>query len=243
MKKSWLAILILFASSNRIHAQFKDSIFYHLKAIASGSLNKTNEIQSYLLNNDMRFSVKKKSISCNISNTWIYGQQQNIPTNNDYTGTIDFNLYKTFRHFYYWGLGNYTTSLSLNISSQYQYGLGIAYNLFDTTNFYLNISDGIIYESSNILTNDTLTTYNTFRNSLRLSFRFTVWKVLTINSISFLQNSLEYKNDYILKVNIGASVKLRKWLSLSTALNFNKISRTERENLLITYGITIDHYF
>jgi hypothetical protein len=237
-------LLVLFSLPAESFAQFSDSTFYHLNAVALGSLNKTNDIRNYLLNNSLRFSARKKRTSFNVSNSWVYGQQQKDITNNDYTGTLDVNLYRTFPNFYYWGLGNYTTSLSLKINSQYQYGVGVAYNFFDTTNVYLNVSDGIIYENSNVFVDDTNRRfYNTFRNSLRLSFRFKVWNVFTINSTSFLQNSLAYRNDYILKTNVEASIKLKKWLSFIAAVNFNKISRTERRNFLFTYGITIDNYF
>lgn len=241
-KYIWLTLLMLL--SVPLRAQFNDSIFYHLNAVASGSLNKTDDISNFLLNNALRLGVKKESISLNFSNSWVYGQQQKSITNNDYTGTLDFNLYKTFPHFYYWGLGNYTTSLSLKIDNQYQYGVGIAYNFLDTTGKYLNISNGIIFENSDIIVKDTIKeVYSTFRNSLRLSFRFTIRKIFTVSGVGFWQPSLQYGNDYIIKTNLAASLKLRSWLSFTTALTFNKISRTERENLLLTYGITIDNYF
>lgn len=183
-------------------------------------------------------------MSFDLSNTWVYGQQQRTITNNDYTGTLDLNLYKTFKNFYYWALGTYTTSLSLKVNNQYQYGLGIAYNVFDTTNIYLNLSNGIIYENSDIILDDTTReVYNTFRNSFRLSFRFKVRKIFTINGVGFLQNSLQFSNDYILKTNLSASVKLRSWFSFTAGMTYNRISRTERENFLFTYGITIDNYF
>lgn len=239
-----ILFILLSCFATRGKAQYNDSIFYHFNAVASGSVNKTNDVSNYLLNNKLGFGIKQKSISFNLSNSWVYGRQQKAITNNDYTGVLDFNLYKTFDHFYYWGLGTYTTSLSLKINNQYQYGLGIAYNILDTANAYLNISNGIIYENSDIIVADTTReVYNTFRNSFRLSFRFKVKKIFTISGIGFLQNSLQYKNDYILKVNLSASVKLKKWLSFTSGLTFNQISRTERENFLFTYGITIDNYF
>ena len=245
MRCRQLALCILFTiPAARVAAQFNDSVFYHFNAVASGSLNRTNDVTNYLLNNALKFSARKKSVSANISNSWIYGQQQKTPANNDYTGTLDINLYKTFPGFYYWGLGNYTTSLSLKINNQYQYGLGIAYSIFDTANIYLNVSDGIIYENSDIIVDDTSRqTYSTFRNSFRLSFRFVAWDVFIINGTGFLQNSLEYKNDYILRGNFAASLRLRRYLGITAAISYNKISRTGRENLLFTYGVTIDNYF
>jgi len=49
--------------------------------------------------------------------------------------------------------------------------------------------------------------------------------------------------DYILKFNNQLSVKLNKWLSINAAMAYNEISRTNRQNLLITYGIAVDKYF
>lgn len=239
-------ILLVFWSCFAIKgsAQFSDSVFYRFNAVASGAVNKTNDLSNYLLNNALRFGARKKSVSLNLSNTWVYGQQQRAITNNDYTGTLDFNLYKTFRNFYYWGLGTYTSSLSLKVNNQYQYGLGVAYNIFDTTDLYLNISNGIINENSEIIVNDTTReVYNTFRNSFRLSFRFNVRKIFTISGVGFLQNSLQYSNDYILRTNLSASVRLKSWFSFTAGMTFNQISRTERENFIFTYGITIDNYF
>jgi hypothetical protein len=240
----FLLLTIMIARSSELSAQYSDSAFYRINATASGSLNKTNDQSSYLLNNALRFGVRKKSIALNWSNTWVYGQQQNALTNNDYSGTFDCNLYKTFPRFYYWALATYTTSYSLKINNQGQFGLGIAYSIVDTAELYLNISNGIIYEESDIVLSDTTRErYNTFRNSLRLSARWTTGEIFTIGGAGFLQNSLQYSNDYIIKANLSADLRLRTWLSLKAAVTYNKISRTARENFLFTYGIAIDKYF
>jgi hypothetical protein len=48
-----------------------------------------------------------------------------VLTNNDYSGSLGLNLYKTLRHAYYWGMANYNTSIPLLINHQLQAGLGI----------------------------------------------------------------------------------------------------------------------
>jgi len=36
---------------------------------------------------------------------------------------------------------------------------------------------------------------------------------------------------------------MNKWLSLTTALNYNRVSRTDRENLLLSYGLSFQKFF
>lgn len=242
--KRLVAIIIILCICKVAAAQFSDTVNYHIQFNSTGSINKTDLGDAYLLNNNMRFGIKKEDISLNANAGWVYGQQQQKLTNNDFAGALDFNLYKTLPHFYYWGLASYLNSFSLKVNNQQQYGVGVAYNIYDRKNAYLNISDGILYENSDLNINDTTREiYNTFRNSLRLAFRFTIKDILTINSNTFLQNSLNYGDDYIIKSTSGLSLKLYKWLSFTTSLTYNKISRTNKENLLFNYGLSIDKYF
>ncbi|MXV52997.1 DUF481 domain-containing protein [Pedobacter sp. HMF7647] len=225
-------------------AQFTDSTHYYVNFTLGGNINKTDDADSYLLNNALRFSVKKKRVTLNASNSWLYGNQDSRLTNNDYTATLDFNLYAKNTKLYYWGLGNYTTSYSLKINNQLQTGIGAAYNLVNNDNNYLNISDGILFETSDLFLDDsTRERYTTFRNSLRLSFKWTVKEIIVLSGTGFLQNSLQYKSDYIIKGNTALKIKLRKWLGLTSSLTYNHFARTNKENLLFTYGLTIEKYF
>lgn len=238
-------VLLLTVFRQLAVAQFSDSTHYYFNYSSTGSINHTNDGSSYLLNNGFKFGIKKKRIALNLNNAWIYGSQDNNLTNNDYAAGLDFDLYrKNNPHFYYWGLANYTTSYSLKIKNQLQSGLGAAYSLFDRSDAYLNISDGILFESSNLYLNDTThDVYQTFRNSLRVQFKFIISKRIEISGSHFWQPSLSRGNDYILRSNINLGIKLQKWLSITTAFNYNKFSRTHRENLLFTYGLTFEKYF
>lgn len=239
-------LLTLFCAliSSSLYAQFNDSTHYYFNFASAGSINKTQDGKSHLLNNGLRFSVKKKSFVSNFGSSWIYGKQNSKLTNNDFSTTLDFNLYSTLPNFYYWGLANYNTSYSLNINNQLLTGLGIAYNILDKENQKLNISNGILYDNSDItLNSDEREIYSSVRNSFRLSFKFTIKQLIILESTSFLQSSLNYKNDYILRSANSVSFKLNQWLSLTSALNFNKITRTERENLLMSYGLKLEKYF
>lgn len=225
-------------------AQFNDSTHYYISYGATGIINQTNDGKSYVLNNNFKFNVRKKSISLNATNSWIYGQQDHNLTNNDFVSTLDFNLYKGPPHFFYWGLANYTTSVSLKINDQLQTGAGVAYSVIDRQYAYLNISDGLLYEKSDLVVNDnTRDVYSTARNSFRLRFRFEIQHLFVIDGIGFIQNSLSNADDYIVKSITNFSVKVRKWLSFTTSVNYNRVNRTQRETLLLNFGLTAEKYF
>jgi len=225
-------------------AQFTDSTNYVVNYSSTGSLNNTNDGKSYLLNNGLKFGVRKKSVSLNFNNKWIYGKQNRQLTNNDFSSSLDFNLYKTLPHFFYWGLLNYNTSKSLKVNNQLLAGAGIAYSIYDREDAYLNISDGILFDSSDLtLENEIRDIYHTYRNSLRLSFRFVISKIIIVNSSSYFQSSLSNGSDYIMKSDSSLSFKVNKWLSLTTAFNFNRVARTDRQNSLLSYGLSFERYF
>ncbi len=242
MYKLW-AFIFTFFVAEAAFGQFTDSVHYYFNYASTGSINKTRDGKSYLLNNGLKFSVQKKRITANLGSSWIYGKQDVNLTNNDFSVALDFNLYQTQR-FYYWGLTNYNSSYSLKINNQLLTGLGLAYNLIDKPNQKLNISDGILFDRSDLLLDgDIQEVYSTLRNSFRLWFKFAIWKIVVLENTSFIQNSLEYKDDYSIKSNSGVSLKLNSWLSFNTNLNYNKISRTDRENLLLSYGLKLEKYF
>jgi hypothetical protein len=221
-------------------AQYNDTTHYHVVLSAAGSINKTNTDKAYLLNNSLNFGIKKNSVVLNATNTWVYGKQNANLTNNDFSSSLFFNLYKTFKHFYYWGLLNYNTSYSLKVNNQLLAGAGIAYSLIDKKDTYLNISDGILYDQSNLLAN---LNYNTYRNSFRLQYHFAVKELITLDGSNFLQSSLSNSNDYIIRSTTTLGFKLRKWISLTTALTYNKMNITRSDNLTFTYGLVLDKYF
>ncbi|MDQ6814160.1 MAG: DUF481 domain-containing protein [Bacteroidota bacterium] len=242
LKTALLVILII--SSFGCKAQFNDSIFHYISYAATGIINKTNNNSSFVLSNMFRYGLHKKNIRLNSTNSWIYGTQRHGLTNNDFTSTLDFNLYKTIPHFYYWGLGNYEKSYSLKIIDRLQAGVGAAYNLVDTRNAAINISDGILYEASNLQINDTVTNaYQTFRNSLRFRYHFSCGDLIVFDGLHFYQNSLSDGSDYIIKSINNLTFKIRKWLGFTTSATYNRNQRTNRENLLITFGLTAEKYF
>ncbi len=229
---------------NTVQAQFNDSTHYYTNYTSTGTINKTRDASSYILSNALKFSVKKKSAVVNSSSSWLYGYQQHTLTNNDFSSSLDFNLYKTWPHFYYWGLGHFDKSYSLKINNRWQGGLGGAYNIADKPNTSINISEGILYESSDIKLNDsTNAVYKTFRNSLRIRYRLVIRNIIILDGLNLFQNSLSYKSDYIINSTNSLSLKLRKWLSLTTAATYNRIQRTQSENLLITFGLSAEKYF
>jgi len=141
-------------------------------------------------------------------------------------------------------LANYNTSYSLKVNNELLAGAGIAYSIIDRKNAYLNVSDGVLYDTSDLtLPDNNRDVYQTYRNSFRLSFKFGIDDKLELNSKSFLQNSFQNSSDYIIKSTTNFSFKLNKWLDLTTALTYNRQNRTQGENLLFTYGLTLEKYF
>ncbi|MGZ3884343.1 MAG: DUF481 domain-containing protein [Bacteroidia bacterium] len=226
-------------------AQYFDSLAYYAGYTSTGSFNRTNNNRSYLLNNGIKLGVRKKVLSLNSSTKWLYGQQNGVLTNNDVSTNFDANLYKTFPHFYYWGLAAYNSIYSLHINSQFQGGAGIAYRVIDKGDErQVSLSDGIIYDYSNVVLNDnTGAIYGTFRNSFRLQVKYKFRNMIVFSGNCFLQHSLQYSRDYIIRSDVSLSLRLRKWLMLTGTFSYNEISRTQRQNLFITYGITIENYF
>lgn len=244
MMMKYLLLLLLLASGPAVLAQYNDSTHYYIRYASTGSINSTDEGHSYLLNNALKAGIKKTRFSLNGNASYIYGQQDSSITNNDFGASIDFNYKSSVPKMYYWGLANYDKSLSLKINDRLQVGGGLAYSLVETKNSMLNISDGILYEKSDLFLEDTIhDVYHTFRNSLRLQYRFAIHDMIIFDGNNFYQPSLQNGDDYILRFVNNLSVKLYKWLLITATMNYNRNSRTEKENLLFNYGVTFEKYF
>jgi len=242
--KFFFALLVFAIITIPLNAQFTDSTTKYLNINSGGSINKTKDGSNYLLNNGVQFSVKKQRTTLNSSATWIYGANPEKLTNNDFSLSSNVNLYRHFAEFYYWGLLHYTTSYSLNIKNQGQVGIGVAYNLLNKKDIWLNVSNGFIGELSRIIENDTsIVNYQTIRNSLRVQFMLKLGERFTFKTGGFFQPSLKYISDHILTNDTELIYQLWKGLQLNTRFMYNKISRTEKENLIFTYGLKYAIYF
>jgi len=241
----WVSVCtLLLAMTVPAKAQFSDSAHHYIKYAATGIINRTNAARSFVVNNALSFSISRKNVSFNSNGSYIYGEQDSKLTNNDFIAGFNFDLFKTTRKWYYWGLANYTSSYSLNVNNQFQTGVGPGYNFINKKEAELVISDGILFEASDLQIDSThKEIYNTFRNSLRIKHRWVISNMLSWDGTHFWQPSLSHFDDYILKLSTSLNIRLRKWLSISSALTYNKITRTNRENLLITFGLTVENYF
>ncbi len=243
--KRWFCFLAALLVGFAARAQFNDSVHHYLKYAATGVINQTNDTRSYLISNSLRYSMRKKNKSINFSSSYVYGQQMRTVSNQDFNTALDFNLFpKDSSKLYYWGRVNYDKIYSLNINGRIQAGLGAAYNFFDNPKRFLNLSEGVLYEKSDLkLTDSTNNVYAILRNSIRLRYRFVIGKIIVVDGADFLQNSLKDKNDYIINLSNNLSLKLRTWLSFTTSVIYNRINNTGRDNLLITFGLQAEKYF
>jgi hypothetical protein len=224
-----------------------DTLKFHYTYAGTGSLNNSNSLHSFVLNNALKLSLAKRSSTVDFNNNWIYGKQDAVLTNNDFSSSLALNLYKTLRHSYYWGMANYNTSVPLLINKQLQAGVGIGYNLIDKKKATLILSDGPLFELGDLY--DSLYSptghifqrdrYRTVRNSARILVHWIIQDRYTFDGTAFLQNSFAYWNDYILRLSGSISIKLYKWLNLTSAASYSKFTRTRGQNTLLSFGLTI----
>lgn len=242
--KTLLLCIVTMVPIMRVAAQFNDTVQHNIGYTATGIINQTNQGNSFVMNNAAKFNTRKKNKFFNSNAAWVYGRQNSQLTNNDVSATMDFDIYGKFPRLYYWGLAAYDKSYSLKINDRFQAGLGPGYNLLDKKDASFVISDGILYEYSDV--QDTVSShdqYRTVRNSLRIKYHF-VWKGLIIfDGVQFWQPSLPVQSDYIIKSTNSLSIKLKKWLNLTSSMIYNKMNRTRSKNLLFTIGLSADYYF
>jgi hypothetical protein len=243
-EKSGVAIVAMLFCCIKLNGQFTDSTTKHIFFSSTGVINQTNDNRSHVFNNNLRFGIRRKDVSLNAGAGWIYGKQNRNLTNNDFTSSLDFNLFKTFPGFYYWGLATYEQSVSLKINDRTQLGAGIAYNVVENQKFFLNLSEGVLIEKSDVNLNDTTRLVNSIvRNSFRVRYRWNIMKTITLDGTQFLQNAFGDGNNYIFKSVNSLNLRLTQWLNFTTALTYNKVNETKRENLLITFGLSMEKYF
>ncbi|CAN5396413.1 hypothetical protein BH09BAC3_BH09BAC3_27620 [soil metagenome] len=225
-------------------AQFNDSINYYVYYGSSGSFNKTNDGNSFILNNIGKFTIDKRKVTLHTINTWIYGEQSGVKINNDFSSVIDLDYLKKQQRFYYWGIATFDKSFSLKINHRFQVGAGLGYNLVKLDNASIVLSDGLIFEQAD-LTDKELgqLKYDVWRNSFRIKYHWTLHSILFLDGSAFVQPSLASSDDNVIKSSTTLSIKLKKWLSLSSSLVYNKITLTQRENLSITYGLVVEKFF
>lgn len=234
----------LFVFSKAGFSQFNDSTHHRFSFASTGVINQTKDLSSFVSNNAVSYEINQKKLNFNTGADWVYGQQNKQLSNNDYSAAANLDYLKDVKRLYYWGLFYFNKSYSLKVNYRFQLGGGVAYNALDKPDLNLSLSDGFVYESSDLI--DPVIgkdVYQTVRNSFRLKFHWSYKDILVIDAAEFYQPSLASFNDYIIKSNNSLSIKLNKWLAINANVAYNKISRTDRENLLITYGLKIDKYF
>lgn len=239
-----ILLVIVKVTCTACYVQAQDSTSYYSYAGSSGTFTKTNDLKSFVINNVVKFTASRDRLSFQTSHNWVYGKQSDSKINDDISSVVELNLLKNERKLYYWSLGTFDKSYSLKIEHRFQVGAGVGYNFFQTPLLLLVLSDGFIYEDGNLTDADLgERNYNLWRNSLRLKYRWVISDILILDGSAFLQPSISTRHDTILKSSTTLSVKIKKWLSISSALNYNRITLTGRENLLVTYGVIFERFF
>ena len=248
----WLLGYLLIAlnglaqNEDSVFKQEPDTTIYRIAFTGTGNINRTAiNGTSYIFNNALRFIIDKKILTINSFGSWIYGQNPLRKTNNDYLFIVDADLFKNTRKLYYWGLAGYEKSLSLKLYDRYQVGGGLGYTLVDNNRFNLVLSNGLLYEKTALREPDKYDRlgYETVRNSFRLKNRLKIHDLITLEGVHFWQQSLSDSEDYILRTTNTISFRLKKWISLTVGLTYNKVKFTDSENLLFNYGLTLENIF
>lgn len=240
----WFISIACILFFNFTKAQSPDSAKYSLHYAATGIINNTQATSSYVFNQVLQTEYNKNKFAVTTFASWIYGKQNKALSNNDFSSAVDLNYKFANTRLVAWTLGTFDKSYSLKLNSRFQFGTGLSYDLIANEKMRINISDGILHETSDLKLSDSVDDhYSTWRNSFRLKYRFAIGNIFTINGLHFLQNSFALKEDYIVKTNIGFSLKLYKWLNFTTALTYNKLNRLKTENTLVTLGLAIDKKF
>jgi len=245
---SYALMITICLCTNQLTAfsQFSDTVHYYFNFSGTGSVNRTNTTgTNYLLNNALQFQVNKKKFSINSSASHVYGSNPISKTNDDFVGMLNLDILKGVQKFYYWGLAGYEKSFSLKVNNRFQTGGGVGYVFIDSAKANLELSDGILFETTDLSIPDERgkTSYQTARNSLRLKYRFVITKIFRFDGVNFYQPSLSDGKDYILKLNTNFSIRLYKGINLTASFNYNRQNITATENLLLTYGLTYEKYF
>ena len=242
--RKFRALIGMMCVSFCVHAQFNDSTFYYVYYSATGSYTKTNDLNATVLNNIVKFSIEKKNISFHTTNGWIYGIQSGVKINNDFSSVVESDILKKQQPVYYWAIGTFDKSYSLKINHRFQTGAGLGWTVVNKKNISVVLSDGVIYEQGDLINAEqTPLRYELWRNSARLKYRWVIHDIVTWDGTGFWQPSLTTPHDNIMKYSTTLSVKLKKWLSLTSAVTYNKLTLTGRENLIVTGGIVLEKFF
>ncbi|HTF18033.1 MAG TPA: DUF481 domain-containing protein [Chryseolinea sp.] len=243
--KIWLLGLItIFIASGPAFGQFNDSINHYIYIGSTGTYSKTNDLNSYVLANNVKFTVSKKRFSFYTANSWVYGKQSEVTSNNDFSSLVEFDFLKNEKRLYYWGNGTFDKSYSLKIDYRYQAGAGLGFNIVKNDKVLLNVTEGILYEEGSLIDKDLGDrNYDVWRNSARFKYRWVIQDIVILDGFVLYQPSISSRHDTIFKSATTLSVKVRKWISLSSALTYNEITLTDRRNLIVTYGVIMERFF
>ena len=239
-----LVLTTILIASGTAFGQFNDSINHYIYIGSTGTYSKTNDLNSYVFANNLKFTISKKRLSFHTANSWVYGKQSEVQSNNDFSSLIEFDFLKNEKRLYYWGNGTFDKSYSLKIDFRYQAGAGVGLNIAKSPKLVLNLSEGIVYETGSLIDKDLgERDYDVWRNSTRFKYRWVIGDIVILDGSLFYQPSISSRNDVIFKSSTTLSIKVRKWLSLSSALTYNEITLTDRRNLIVTYGVIMERFF
>jgi hypothetical protein len=209
-----------------------------------GNFTRSNDLRGYLFNNVAKASRDGRNLFWQATGGWIYSAQSGVRVNDDFTGVLESDVLKKKQRLYYWGFVAFDRSYSLKIDRRLQVAAGLGYTVAGGERGSLVITDGLLYERGEMTDSELgYLNYDVWRNSLRIKYRWTPSAMLAVEGSAFLQPALFSWDDMIIKSTTTVFMKINKWLSLTASCTYNRLTLTGRENLIITYGVTMDHLF
>ena len=240
----FFSFLLLFFVMISCHGQFTDSSKYYVGYAGTGIINKTEKSKSYVFKNGIQGNANGKHLFLSSMFSWVYGEINEALSNNDFETVLDLNYKPDSSKLVYWVLGTFDKSYSLKIDKRFQFGGGLSYDIIRNTGIRINLSDGFLYESGDlILPTGVEDLHKTWRNSFRLKYAFKIKDIFSITGTHFLQNSLAAWSDYNVKSASALTLKIYRWVGFTTVVNYNKVNRLKTENFLVTIGLTVQKYF
>lgn len=214
-----------------------DTVRYRF--IGDGNFTRGNVNRSLMvLRAELIFSGPLINIASNPRFT--YGKQSGILAERDSYVDLFVDIFKKSRT-YVFGLGVLENSNLRRIDLREMAGAGVGYRLLKTKTNDLSLTNAILYESTNFIERNTVTT---IRNSFRVKGKHSlIQDKIRFNHITFIQPALNDISNLRWNTIMSVELPLNKWVTLRTSFenSFESVveASRKRNDSRITFGVSV----
>jgi hypothetical protein len=214
-----------------------DTVRYRF--IGDGNFTRGNVNRSLMvLRAELIFSGPLINIASNPRFT--YGKQSGILAERDSYVDLFVDIFKKSRT-YVFGLGVLENSNLRRIDLREMAGAGVGYRLLKTKTNDLSLTNAILYESTNFIERNTVTT---IRNSFRVKGKHSlIQDKIRFNHITFIQPALNDISNLRWNTIMSVELPLNKWVTLRTSFenSFESVveATRKRNDSRITFGVSV----